>query len=238
MIGKTFIESAISPQATTTRMTNSPWYCCNYAIISETTITASTQRDNCTLLQYQKSKQGTWTPSQTPQSNPDRMSEQHQGHYSAVGNIPVVDSARKFATSVYNVTVIWQCQSRSTLSVCRSSYYHRRQQRPVLTSLSSFAKNILIQAFNSMFYGIADSEIGTECLSPVLVSEITWRLFSKISTLIACSTAAHLQVGNRVVSFDGWSTAPWPGRMLPSSIRLRSECCEVDRLVDVHGATN
>ena len=46
-----------------------------------------------------------------------------------------------------------------------SSYYHLRQLRPVIRSLSSFAKKTLVQAFitsrldycNSLLYGIADS---------------------------------------------------------------------------------
>ncbi|NJL57478.1 hypothetical protein HC928_21855 [bacterium] len=76
-------------------------------------------------------------------------------------NIPVVDSARNLGV---------QFDSRLTMSaqvnsICRSSYYHLRQLRPVARSLSSFAKKTLIQAFiasridycNALLHGIADS---------------------------------------------------------------------------------
>jgi hypothetical protein len=76
-------------------------------------------------------------------------------------NIPVVDTARNLGV---------QFDSRLTMSaqvnsVCRSSYYHLRQLKPVIRSLSSFAKKTLVQAFitsrldycNSLLYGIADS---------------------------------------------------------------------------------
>jgi len=167
------------------------------------------------------------------------LGSRHNINRLIVHDVPVLSSTVVVVGSASDLGVVtdsWLSMADHVASVCRSAYYHLRQIRATLQSLSRDTAKTLVQAFissrldhcNLVLYGITDNLLqqlqSVQNAATRLITR-TGRLEHKSGAITCVIPWSRTRLGDRL--FD--VTGPRLWNKLPASLRLSDSLCQFRR---------